>query len=516
MKNCLQILFSVTSIKNYRTPVILNFMILHIMIGIISQISYAKCQIKNSDGSPIKIKTDPLYRLLEKSSACPENAQSLRSLIKNEGLILKTSMVANRGFHNPSLGSFSFFEEVMSTSKSRLTISEGEFFFGHFTTLVGGLLELDQTPELHKLMIELIVWDKEDGLFNFYELIGTATEGQWFYRGNSTDILNDNTNLYLDPQPGAPKFGTTLRCAGCHISGGPIMKEISQPHNDWWTKLRPLPFGKMKLSNSVSKIVSNLLDAENFSQAVKKGIQTLEDSQQFQKFKSQMPLQIQLRPLFCETEINLESDLEPFQANTNAIKVPSTSVVNPILGQHDLTLAKQNYLALLDLFKMKFPETNQNDGDHAWLVPVKGYSDLLSIQSLIKRGIITEEFALDVLAVDFQQPLFSTKRCDLLELIPKSGGLEAFTENLRVSNLPSAQDLYKNLTDPKKNKQLHIMQAFKRLNEVQSNLNSAENQKHFFQNLINQRKAVFESEISKNPKGQILEPGFRVIFPLPQ
>jgi hypothetical protein len=29
------------------------------------------------------------------------------------------------------------------------------------------------------------------------------------------------------------------------------------------------------------------------------------------------------------------------------------------------------------------------------------------------------------------------------------------------------------------------------------------------------RKAAFASEISKNPRGQILEPGFRVIFPVP-
>ncbi len=31
--------------------------------------------------------------------------------------------------------------------------------------------------------------------------------------------------------------------------------------------------------------------------------------------------------------------------------------------------------------------------------------------------------------------------------------------------------------------------------------------------LVQRREAVLTSQISKNPKGQILEPGFRVIFP---
>jgi hypothetical protein len=41
---------------------------------------------------------------------------------------------------------------------------------------------------------------------------------------------------------------------------------------------------------------------------------------------------------------------------------------------------------------------------------------------------------------------------------------------------------------------------------------SAVGQRILFEKLTLQRKAVFESEISKNPLGQILEPGFRVIF----
>jgi hypothetical protein len=45
---------------------------------------------------------------------------------------------------------------------------------------------------------------------------------------------------------GEPIFGKQLRCSGCHISGGPIMKELTEPHDSWWRTTRPLPLGARK------------------------------------------------------------------------------------------------------------------------------------------------------------------------------------------------------------------------------------------------------------------------------
>jgi hypothetical protein len=470
-----------------------------------SHVSFASCQIKNSNGAMTSAKADALYLLLQQSPTCPESVQALKILFKNAGNSTRPSMVANRGIHNSNLGSFSVFEEVGE---------EGELFFGHFTDVVNGTLILDQKPAPRKLMVELIAWDSQKNMFNFYELIGTSTGGQWFYRGDSADILQDNANLYLNA--GAPQFGKTLRCSACHTSGGPIMKEISFPYNDWWTKARPLDFGQNRLSTEVSQIVSELIGAEDFSQSVKKGIQKLENSSEFKKIKAHKPLQVQLRPLFCEMEINLESDLAPLMSGLANIQVPTASVVNPFFSQSSLEIFKSDYEVLLNLFNMNFPETENKDADHAWLVPVKGYSDLLAVQSLIQENVITAEFAADVLAVDMQNPLFSAKRCGLLKLFPKTGGIEGFIENLKISNLPGAEELVKNLTDPARNIKLYSELAENLLKSNQSQLRSQDGQRVLFEKLILQRKAVFESEISKNPLGQILEPGFRVIFPLPK
>ena len=155
---------------------------------------------------------DLLARLLTTSSECPKDVFELRSLLKKTGLKIETTMVGNRGFHNPTEGSFSFFE----------TVNNDELFFGHFTAVDGaGNIAANQEPSKGNLMIEAFAWDNAKGYFNFYELIGQGKTSQWFYRGDSADILADNANLHLQQNPAKPVFGERLRCSGCHMAGGP-------------------------------------------------------------------------------------------------------------------------------------------------------------------------------------------------------------------------------------------------------------------------------------------------------
>lgn len=475
----------------------------------------AACIVRNSNGQPVNAKGDALFAVLQKANACPENVQSLKALLNQTGLVSTPYMVANRGIHNPAFGSFSFFEQVTTGVSSLLKspVGKGEFFFGHFTTAENSQVIADQEPSKGKLLIELIAWDNVKKLFNFYELIGTGAGAQWFYRGDSADVLADNALLYLNPQ--SPKFGSTLRCSACHTSGGPIMKELAAPHNDWWTKSRPLNFGNNTVSSEVAKWVQKLEDASDLSQSVKVGIDLLESSPQYQEAKQKFSLQATLRPLFCETEINLESDIVPMDQASSLVQISSASIVNPILAKGSISIASSAYKQLLNLSEMQFPETNRKDADHGWLVPVKGHSDLIATESLIKNGIITDEFVADVLAIDFENPLFSSKRCGLLRLIP-SEGLANFPERLKSSSLPEARELYENLTIPTRTRSFHVQKAQDFLTKTQSALNTTAGQTQMFKGLIDSRQAVFDAEISKNPRGQILEPGFRVIFPVPR
>jgi hypothetical protein len=457
----------------------------------------AACAVKSSSGQAAFPQSDPIFAVLAASSGCPQNVQEWKAALSKAGYSTKPYMVANRGFHNPKLGSFSFFEEVVGHS-----VGEGQFFFGHFTGAVNGKIELDQGPAKAKLMIELIAWDAKKSLYNFYELIGNGRGGDWFYRGDSADILADNAKLFLGE--GSPQFGNRLRCSGCHASGGPIMKELSAPYNDWWTAQRGLLFSPNALSEEVAKVAAELNDASLMSQSVQKGIYRLDSSQAYQKAKDALPLQAQLRPLFCETEINLESD-----GGGSALQIPAASVVNPALASGAVSMSRNSYESLLAKFGMQFPETNFSDADHAWLVPVKGFSDHVAVQTLVNRGIISQEFASDVLAVDMEHPLFSAKRCGLLKLVGQSN----FKEALRASNLPGAGELFANLTDPQRNQDFHGAHAEALLAQAKEKASSAAGREMLFRGLLGQRASVFDSEISKNPRGQILEPGFRLIFP---
>lgn len=420
------------------------------------------CEILQSNGQSAPRLNDPFYRTVSSLPACPESAPALKQRLQELGARVQPAMVANRGFHNPELGSFSFFESVTGLAKP------GDFFFGHFTSKnARGEIELDQKPEPGKLLVELLVRDDSKGYYNFYELIGTATGGRWLYRGDSADIFADNRYLHFDPPPGVPKFGNRLRCSGCHTSGGPIMKELTFPHNDWWRTARPLPLGSGVASREVANWMSGLIDASSFASNVKAGIDSLEASSGYRALKTRLSLHERLRPLFCEQEINIASDF----GSGASVRIPSPFLRNPLLGSVATEISNIEYGRLVLENGLRFPETQLQDADHAWLTPVKGYSDLIAIQSLIEDGLVTHDYALSVLKVDPSNPVISDSRCKLLRFA-------------REGTLPSVP--------------------------VLGSAPEAD-----FAKLLRLRRAVRTSEISQNPRGQILEPGFRVIFPEP-
>lgn len=464
----------------------------------------AECRVSLSNGAFAPPLNDALNAALQSSASCPRDVRELKSLLSSRGLRTAPSMVANRGFHNPALGSFSFFETVTGPG-----VGDAEFFFGHFTQADHGTLSLAQTPSSGALMIELIVWDVRKGLYNFYELIGAEPAPRWFYRGDSADILADNQFVNRD---GSPKFGNRLRCSGCHSSGGPIMKEITFPHNDWWLSSRPLPLGANRPDAEVNSIMTQLRGADAFSKSVVFGLRKLEASRTYQQLKSARSLQEELRPLFCENEINLASDVSPMDGGPSVVTVPTEFVAHPFLATGHFTIAKGAYLSQVAGHGMRFPETSRADGDHAFLTPVRSVADELAVQTLLAKHLVDEEFVGDVLSVDAERPLFSAARCSLLKALPLRAMPDwkaQFEARLQALASPAARALLQNLRDPERTLAFHRRQATIMAQRKIANVEALFNQ------LLDVRAATAQSEISQNPRGRILEPGFRVIFPIP-
>ena len=480
----------------------------------------AACVIQNSKSRPVLNNSDPVAKLLLASGRCPINVFEFRSQLLAAGGKIKTALVANRGFHNPKFGSFSMFEMVSgSLAPLGITVDDGELFFGHFTAPKGAsTLFANQQPGLDDLMIELIAWDPGKQVFNFYEMIGDGKQGNWFYRGDSLDIQSDVKLLHRQPGLGKPRFGTNLRCSGCHTAGGPILKELAPPHNDWWSKQRLLDFGNLKPDAELSRIFQGLVEADELSNNVKASVAKLFGSAKFQQAQKALSLQEQLRPLFCPVELNLESDSTPLDQKASKIQIPSAFFVDSMLAQSSILIERSHYDAALSALKASFPETLLADADHGWLTPVKAFSDTLAIDFLIKQGLIDKEFAIDVLAVDITNPVFSAARRSLLRLLPDSAEgdwKEKFKAALRANagKNPAANELLSNLNDPSRNMQFHQARALRFLDQCQKRLQEKSAVIEAYQLLAQRRAEAFDSEISKNPKGEILEPGFRVIFP---
>ena len=476
----------------------------------ISSLAHANCTIYFNDQPLEEKKIDPLFTLVTQSIKCPTSITELHHIIHNKKLTKHTTMVANRGRNNPAQGSFSFFESITGRLPKMHQIAAGDFFLGYFTELRESEIVLDQKPTEGKLLIEAIAWDQNELLYNFYELRGSGGKGHWYYRGNSQDAYHDNQWLYRQSPAGEAHFGKRMRCSACHNSGGPIMKEQVFPYNDWWRLNRPLIFTPNQPDAEVQLLIDELTDADLLATDVRKGAAKLAKSRPMADYVKSLSMQEQLRPLFCTTEINLQASAYPLDGR---VFIPSSFWINPLLGEVNLAISAEQYHRLLAEFNMHFPETSLRDADNPWLSPVKGEADLLAIKALVKNHVITQYFAQAVLLIDFTHPLYSAQRCDLLKLVPKDADhwFIGFIDNLKQHpQQAGAQELLSYLTE-------ESLDYSKKVNTYTLDLvqqsGRLDGLKNMYQLLIERREEVLQSEMSQNPLGQILEPGFRVIFP---
>lgn len=104
-------------------------MVLTMLIGL-SQ-AHGACLTHDS---PIQRNRDPLARLLQTSETCPEGILALRSRLESAGATIKTTLVANHGFHPPEgplerKVYFMLFEMASGRLDALgITLGAGEFF----------------------------------------------------------------------------------------------------------------------------------------------------------------------------------------------------------------------------------------------------------------------------------------------------------------------------------------------------------------------------------------------------
>lgn len=459
---------------------------------------------------------DPVARVLAAQNTCPKNAVEFVEILKRSGVRMEPTMVNFAGFHNDDKGAGFFFFEIASSDgppSSAFTIQRGDLLFGHLTNVIRDRLVSNKED----LVIELIAWDPGKQFYNFYELV----DGDWFYKGDSKDILDDVQLLHRQRLGSAKPFGPRLRCSGCHVNGGLLQKELAPPHNDWFTRERPLPLGTLKPDSFVKGKLADLADAGELSKLVAASARRLADSPGYRNVLAVRSMQEQLRPLFCPMELNIESDSAPFDDRKPGVRIPSAFFVDPRLATAEVSVRRPDYDAALRKLRTRLLDTPDArvDADHGWLTPVKAHSDIVAVDSLIEQGVVGKEFAVAVLAVDFTNPVFSQTRCGLLKLVPDKGGSDfvaRFQDALRGASLPGATELLQNLTDPARNAAFQQKQALAFLSACQKRAEDPGAVLDWYRLLAQRRAEVTESEISQNPQGHILEDPGRIVFPSTQ
>lgn len=454
------------------------------------------------------------------SGAPPRTVFEVRRTLEGLGGTLTPHLVANRGHANPEAGSFSVFETYTGPMRGG-TVSEGELFIGYFSERQGDVLAIQQSYD-SSLMIEVIAWDKSKRMFNFWELEGNGAGSEWKYRGDSEDVLADVETLNLGAP--APRFGSRLRCSGCHTQGGPIMKELEAPNNDWWTTQGKLELGSLRLEpgpdpsnprHLAATLFQNRADASSLSRQVKRGLDRLIAA------RRPLPLRHELRALFTTMEMQLASDRVPYRERQGgAVEIPRGFFVDERLAGPGagVPVDAGRYAEALERAGSRFApgEADLPETHHAFVVPVRSYVDNRVIDRLTASGVLDAELVADVLAVDVATPVYSKARASLLAYVPAKADSaaelrEGLIANLKGASEPAAQELLRNLSDPTRTAAFHRKRAIALLEACRRNAPQAV--AGWVALASQRREELRQAETARNPRGRIDEPGFRVIFP---
>ena len=267
--------------------------------------------------------------------------------------------------------------------------------------------------------LEMIGFDKTAGVFNYY----AREEGAWRFFGSSKDLIAEGYNCN-NVGSCVPKAASKTRCAGCHLGGGLIIKEFDSP---WvhWEHFTDTPGVTELMDRFKMTFGTQKDDGAGLESTVRNGNRLWNEKRiDFLKTKGTAEL---LRPLFCTIDLNLQS------MSGSVGSVPSSVrgdfLLEPRLSSFDsVPIDSAEYTAQIAANGQKIKgsggQLKDKDGKlvtdtiFAWTYPERGQADRDYVDQLVQKKIIDDDFAADVLRIDFTRPIFSGKRCALLSNAP--------------------------------------------------------------------------------------------------
>jgi hypothetical protein len=338
--------------------------------------------------------------------------------------------------------------------------------------------------------IEAWGWDNRRQRYNYYKLDDAgSTDGKriWKFRTASVDA---------DLKSAAERRGT---CLGCHVSGAPVMKELFFPWNNWhagvgssfkadylvpgpaapskWPAASTPEFARLTGANILEddflKAALKRFSVSRLNTALKRDPATGNPEIGAGGKMTAMAGGRLLRPLFETTDVNLYSSVDrsgfhPIGGPANF--VPGRSIGFPVdqfflntdliagAGEGELgglglvsargfataglSLTQQENKDLITKFLVRLNGVS-GDAEFAWLVPGPSFVDNALIDQCLRQGVVTPHFLAAALAVDLENPVFSTRRAALLPFIPDQFDFSPVAAGANPVGLPrdAANDL---------------------------------------------------------------------------
>ncbi|MFE2124228.1 hypothetical protein ACFW9U_26685 [Rhodococcus aetherivorans] len=271
--------------------------------------------------------------------------------------------------------------------------------------------------------LQVIGWDATAGVFNYYERRG----GVWIWAGDSWHALNE-------PSRGTGPFDS-------HVNGSLVMKELKLPWSHWHSmsaSINPsvLPPADPRRD---APFWTRLSGAETFESTIARpGLSRWVESRLDRVTGADhrvTELPQLARQLVTTTTVNLvSSDQQSSVLAGNTLRLPLTFFLDfdtlvGVLGleldpQRAPTVDGDRYLRALRRVGVRLDDGRGfiRDGDtfFSFLVPERALEDIVVVQAMIDRRILSPQLATCLLLVDFPNPVYSARRAALLDYFPDS------------------------------------------------------------------------------------------------
>lgn len=286
-------------------------------------------------------------------------------------------------------------------------------------------------------LIEVMAWDPSTAGFNYYRNVGVS--GEWAFAGNSRHALSP-------PTKGKGPFES-------HPSGSLLMKELKIPWVHWHS---------FKVDILDGAFPEGDLRRQHPWFTGKKGAETCETAVVLPSIVRWTSARLDqvitangdvsdpgrlVEQIVTSPTVNLTSSLRESSAiaGSPTLDLPPTFFVDAdgldvvgLAGPPSLEVSRDLYASSLVTFEFVLSDGGSfeqaGDTHFAFVVPERSFEDTETMRQAIDRGLISKRLAAALLMVDFPNPVFSTRREQLLAHAPASAtiadGTSAFSDEM--------------------------------------------------------------------------------------